>query len=279
MMARGLAASLLLMLLSVPAGAERVITLAPHLTELVCAAGACDQLVGVVKHSDFPASVRALPQVGDAHAVNIEQLLSLAPDLILSWEGGTPAQTVARLRGLGLRVEAIRVRDMEDIGLALLRVGALLGTEDASCKAEASFRTNIEVLRKRYADARPIKVMYQLDPDPVYTVNGSSPISEAFALCGAQNIFADYAQLAGPVSREAVIAADPDVIVFGEQDDVAGIRRGWRDFPNMHAQQFGNLIAINADKLARATPRMAEGTAELCLALDAARDRLGRHSP
>ncbi len=278
-MARHLSAGLLLILISVQAGAERVITLAPHLTELVCAAGACDQLVGVVKHSDYPDSVRALPQVGDAHAINIEQLLSLDPDLILSWEDGTPAQTVARLSGLGLRVEAIRVRDMRDIGLAILRVGALLGSEDASCKAEASFRANIEALRRRYADAKPIKVMYQLEPDPVYTVNSSSPISAAFALCGAQNVFADYARLAGPVSREAVIAADPDVIVFGEHDDVAGILRGWGNFPNMRAQRFGNLIAINADKLARATPRMAEGTAELCLALDAARQRLGKHSP
>lgn len=270
---RGIAA-LLMLFVVFQVRAERVITLSPHLAELVCAAGACGQLVGVVKHSDYPLQVKALPQIGNAHAVNIEQVLALQPDLILSWDGGTPAQTVARLQGLGLRVEAIRVRSLADVGLALLRVGALLGTEDQACVVEKQYRDDIAALRTRYAAASKIDVMYQLEPEPVYVVNGDSPISEAFALCGARNIFADYQYLAGPVSREAVIAADPDAIVFGKQDDVPGIRRGWARFSQMRAKRANNLIAVDADKLARATPRMAAGTAELCTALDGARERL-----
>lgn len=257
-----------------PAQAARVIALSPHLAELACAAGACDQLVGVVKHSDYPDEVRKLTQVGDAFAVNAEAVLALRPDLILSWDGGTPAQSVAQLRRLGLRVEAIRVRSLEDVGLALLRIGALLGTEDAACAAEHEFRDRIAALRTRYADAAPIAVMYQLEPEPVYTINQHSPISQAISLCGAQNIFADYTQLAGPVGRESVIAANPGAIVFGEQDDVEGIRRGWLRFSQMRAVRAQNLIAVNADTLARATPRMAEGAAALCEALDGARIRL-----
>lgn len=269
-------AGLLVLLLcaALPAQAARVVTLSPHLAELVCAAGACAQLVGVVKHSDYPDAVRALPQVGDAHAVNAEAVLALKPDLILAWDGGTPAQTVARFERLNLRVEPIRVRSLGDVGLALLRIGALLGTEDAACAEESHFRAAIDTLRTRYATTAPIDVMYQLEPEPVFTVNRDSPISEAMALCGARNIFADYRHLAGPVGREAVLAADPGAIVFGRQDDVDGIRRGWLRFPQMRAVRAKNLIAVNADQLARATPRMAQGTAELCAALDAARARL-----
>ncbi|MGQ0528522.1 MAG: ABC transporter substrate-binding protein [Panacagrimonas sp.] len=257
-----------------PAQAARVIALSPHLAELACAAGACDQLVGVVKHSDYPAAVRTLAQVGDAFAINPEAVLALRPDLILSWDGGTPAQSVAQLRRLGLRVEAIRVRSLDDVGLALLRIGALLGTEDAACTAEHEFRDRVAALRARYAGAAPIEVMYQLEPEPVYTINRHSPISQAITLCGAQNIFAGYTQLAGPVGREAVIAADPAAIVFGAQDDVEGIRRGWLRFSQMRAVRAQNLIVVNADTLARATPRMVEGAAQLCEALDQARARI-----
>lgn len=257
-----------------PVQAARVVTLAPHLAELVCAAGACAQLVGVVAHSDHPPEVRTRTEVGDAHVVNLEAVLALQPDLVLSWDGGTPVATVARLRGLGLRVEPVRVRTLADVGLALLRVGALLGTEDAACAEEQRYREAIEALRARYANAPPIAAMYQMDPDVVFTVNRDSPISEAMALCGARNVFASMRPLAGPVGREAVLAADPDVILFGRQDDIAGIRRGWQRFDGLRAVRAGNLVAVDADTLARATPRMAEGTARLCEALDAARERL-----
>lgn len=265
-----------LALLATPAQAARVVTLSPHLAELVCAAGACEQLVGVVKHSDYPASVKNLAQVGDAVAVNAEAVLGLQPDLILAWDGGTPERIVEQLRRLNLPIQMIRVRTLEEVGLALLRVGALLGTEDAACAAEIDFRTRILALRQRYANAPSIRVMYQLDPDPVFTVNRHSPISEAIQLCGASNVFADYTQLAGPVGREAVLAIDPDAIVFGVQDDVDGIRAGWLRFSHLRAVRADNLIAVDSNTLARATPRMAEGAEALCTALDKARARLAK---
>lgn len=272
--ARVLTALLLVLAPVVPAHAGRVVALAPHLAELVCAAGGCDQLVGVVGHSDYPEHVRALPRVGDAHAVNAEAVLATRPDLVLVWDGGTPAQTVALLERLKLRVERVRVRSLDDVGQAVLRIGALLGTEDAACAAQADFAQAIERLRARYADAVPIDAMYQLEPEPVFTVSRDSPISEALAVCGARNIFGDLGRIAGPVGREAVLAADPGAIVFGRQDDVAGIRRGWLRFPQMRVVRANNLIAIDADQLARATPRMAQGIAQLCEALDGARERL-----
>ena len=253
-----------------------MIALSPHLAELVCAAGACDQLVGVVKHSDYPSEVKTRAQVGDAFAVNAEAVLALRPDLILSWDGGTPAQSVAQLRRLGLRVEAIRVRSLDDVGMALLRIGALLGTEDAACAAEHEFRERISSLRARYAMASPIKVLYQVQVDPIFTINDDSPISQALALCGARNIFGGYKLLAGPVGREAVIAADPDAIVFVREAGAHGLRESWSRFPSMRAIRADNLIEIDADFIARATPRMAEGATTLCEALESARARLTR---
>lgn len=262
------------LLASTQALGQRIVTLAPHLAELVCAVGACDQLVGVASHSNFPESVAELPRVGDAHSVNSETVLSLRPDLVLAWKSGTPERMIEQLRQLGLRVELVATRSLDDIGLNLLRVGALLGHEDQACEAESRFREQLEALRARYADRQPIRVMYQLEPEPVYTVNATSPISDAIRLCGARNVFADYGVIAGPVSREAVIARNPDAIVFGAQDDVAGIRSGWKRFPALRANRSDNLIAVDADTLARATPRIIEGARELCEALEAARGRV-----
>lgn len=253
--------------------AERVITLAPHLAELACAAGACGQIVGIGRHTDFPPELTDRPQVGDAFAVNLEQVLALKPDLLLAWDGGTPVTIIERLRRLGLRVETIRVQTLDDIGLALLRIGALLGTEDSACAAEAAFRARLDGLRTRYRDATPLRVLYQLQADPVFTVNAQSPISEAMALCGGVNIFADLPQLAGVVSREAVLQADPQVIFFGRQDDTAGILRGWKGFDGLSAVRSGNVLPVDSDLLSRATPRMLDGIEALCEALAAARQR------
>ncbi|WP_420467240.1 cobalamin-binding protein [Panacagrimonas sp.] len=256
------------------AAAGGVVTLAPHLAELVCAAGACDQLVGVGRYSDYPPEIVGRTQVGDAFAVNLEAVLALQPDLVLAWDGGMPPATIERLRSLGLNVESLRVRRIEDIGLALLRIGGLLGTEDAACAAEAEFRRRIQALREAYRDAEPIRVLYQLGREPVYTIGAQSPISEAIELCSGINVFADLGRIAGAVGREAVIAADPDAIVFGSQDDAAGIRASWAAHPRLRAVARQNLYAINADVLARATPRMAQGIEQLCQALDQARARL-----
>lgn len=265
-----------LLLCSAAARAGGVVTLAPHLSELVCAAGACDQVVGVVKYSDYPTELLKRAQIGDAFAVNAEAVLALKPDLVLSWQGGTPEQTVVQLKRLGLRVESIKVRSLDDVGLALLRVGALLGTEDAACAAEKAFRQRIGVLRQRYAKATPIDVLYQIQVDPVFTINDDSPISQALALCGARNIFGGYKLLAGPVGRESVLAADPGAIVFVKEAGADGLRESWARFPSMRAMRAQNLIEIDADRIARATPRMAEGAAALCEALDGARARLAK---
>lgn len=265
---------LCLLLLALPARAERVVTLAPHLAELVCAVGACDQLVAVGKLSDYPEQVRKLPQISDAHAVNAEAVLAVRPTLVLAWDGGTPLPMIAQLRRIGLRVEAVRVESLDDVGLALLRVGALLGTEDAACQMQADFDRRLLALRERYAARNPIRVLYQIEDDPMFTINRVSPISAAIELCGGRNLFGDLPQLAGAVGREAVIAANPDAIVFGRDDGAEEIRNNWLRFPGLRAVHAGNLLGVDAHRLERSSPRMLEGIEELCAALDGARSRL-----
>jgi iron complex transport system substrate-binding protein len=250
--------------------AQRVVTLSPHLAELVCAAGACEQLAGVVAYSDYPPAVTKLPQVGDAFNLDLERLAALEPDLVLAWQGGSSMQTVTRLKGLGYDVRALQVRQLDDIGTAIEQLGRWLGTSSPARAAANGVRERLKALRARYRDATPLRVFYEIQVQPLYTINADSPISEALALCGGVNVFAGLPALATTVSLEAVFAARPDVVIYAQQDD-RSTREFWRDHDELPAVAAGRLYAVNADLLARATPRMLDGIEQLCSTLDRAR--------
>lgn len=254
-----------------------MVALAPHLAELVCAAGACGQLVGRVEYSDYPASLRALPSVGDAFSLNAEALLALNPDLVVTWRNGTPPATIAQVQGLGIRTLPIEIRKLADIESALLAIGTQLGSVTTARDEAARFHQRIDALGKQYRSAAKLRVFYQIEADPIFTINRDSPISEAIALCGGDNVFADLPLLAGALGREAVLARDPDVVIWGRQETAAGsIRAFWERWPDARATHNGNLYPVDADTLARATPRMVEGISELCGVMDQARAKL-RH--
>ncbi len=255
------------------AAAQRVVVLAPHLAELSCAAGGCNKLVGVVNFTDFPAQAEKLPHVGDAFAVNTEAIIGLKPDLVLSWDGGTPPETVERLASLGLKVEPIKVRTLADVAVALERVGQLLGTADAGKAAAAAYRKRLAEISARYHGARSLRVMYQIEANPAFTINQQSPISEVIALCGGVNVFAGLPQLAAPVTKESVLAANPDVVIYGEQDMGEEIRHYWAAFPEARAQKNHNLYSVNASLLGRYSQRMLDGAEQLCAALQTARGK------
>jgi iron complex transport system substrate-binding protein len=261
---------LLLTASTVAVAAERVVALSPHLAELTCAAGGCEKLVGKVAYSDYPAELAQLPSVGDAFNLNLERLLSLRPDLIITWDGGGAQQSAVRLRQLGLRVEPVGVSRLEDIAGALRRIGGWLGTAEAADDAARQFLARLQNLRARHAGARRLRVFYQAQAEPLFTVSGDSPISEAIALCGGDNVFSELGSLAAPVSLEAVLAGQVDVVIYAKQDAAATLAF-WVRHPQLPAVQAKKLYAVNADLLERATPRMIEGIAELCEVLEQAR--------
>ena len=266
------AVALLLALAGAPAvAAERVVALSPHLAELACAVDACDQLVGVVAWSDFPERVKQLPQVGDAYAVSVEQVVGLRPTVVLAWDGGTPRETIERLRGLKLRVETVAIRSVDEVAAGLRQVGAWLGTAVAAESAAQAYAARLAALRAAHAQDPVVRVFYQIETNPAYTVNRDSPISQAIGLCGGRNVFADLPMLAAAVNREAVVARDPQVVIYTRQDDVAAIRRYWQRGPGVAASRAGALFAVDGNLLDRATPRLLDGVEQLCAALSAGR--------
>jgi len=257
--------------LRLDAPVQRIVSLAPHLTELLFAAGAGSAVVGTAAFSDYPAAARAVPVIGDAAAIDIERVVALRPDLVVAWRSGTPPQAVAELERLGLPVLVLEPNGLEGIAAEIETLGRAAGSERVAATAAAHFRARVAALRREYQHRRQVTLFYQVWRAPLMTVGGRQIISEVVELCGGANIFAHLPDLVPTVSPEAVLAADPEVIVTAAEQPSAEALGVWRRWPQMRAVRKGNLLVIPADDISRATPRLLEGAWRLCRALDGAR--------
>jgi len=255
-----------------PAG--RIVSLAPHLTELLYAAGAGPRLVGAVEFSDFPPQARALPSVGSDARIDLEAVLALRPALVVAWPNAGSLRTVERLAELGLPVFRSEPRQLDDVARTLQRLGRLAGSEAEAERAAAAFRARAAALEKRYAGQRKVRVFYQIWDRPLLTVNGDHIISKVIGLCGGENVFAGLPLLVPEVDREAVLRANPEAIVAsGSNDAQPRWIEMWRQFPGLTAAAEGQLYTIPADLIQRQTPRILDGAERLCRMLEAARAR------
>ncbi len=254
--------------------AQRVISMAPHVTELLFAAGGGARVVGVMNYSDYPEAAKTLPRVGSDSALDMERLVALKPDLLVVWQSGNTARQLEQLRQLGIPMFYSEPQQMDQIADSLLRLGQLLGTEAVAQPAARALRAKTAALAARYARRPPVRMFYQIWDKPVYTLNDRQIVSDAIRLCGGQNVFGKLPVKAPEVSVEAVIAADPEVIIGGDRGEQvdAGLNI-WKPYTSMLAVQRGNLFSLSGGLLVRAGPRMVDGAAELCEKLELARQR------
>lgn len=257
------------------APARRVVSLSPGLTEMAYAAGGGGTLVGAIRYSDFPAAAKALPIVGDAHAIDFERIVQLEPDLVLVWGSGLNERHKARLRSLGLTVFESEIRRAQGIPDTLRRLGALLGHAATAEMAARRFETQWQALAERHRGKAPVRVFWQLWHEPLMTINREHLISEAMRVCGGVNVFAELPLLTPTVSREAAVAADPQLIAgSGRQQDAERDFAAWRRFGAVgavSAVRQQRFASIDGDLIGRMGPRFVEGAAGLCGAIERAR--------
>ncbi|MFC5480616.1 cobalamin-binding protein [Massilia suwonensis] len=254
--------------------AQRVISMAPHVTELLFAAGGGARIVGAMNYSDYPEAARKIPLIGSNSQIDLERVIALKPDLLIVWQSGNTARQIEQLQSLGIPVFHSEPHSFAQVETNLLRFGRLLGTDKDAQAAAAQFRAKVEALRTRYASRPPVTVFYQAWDNPLFTLNGEQIASDAIRVCGGRNIFANLKTIAPQVSMEAVVQADPDAIVGGKlytpQDRGLSIWQPWR---GMKAVRHNNLFTLDEELLTRPGPRIVDGAATLCLRLDEARRR------
>jgi iron complex transport system substrate-binding protein len=252
--------------------AQRVISLAPHVTELLFAAGGGDRIVGVVSYSDYPEAAKRIANIGDNRQLDLERVIALKPDLLVVWRHGSSERQLAQLRKLGIPMFHSEPHKLDDIADSLVRLGQLLGTQRAAQQAAAGLRQQLGALAIQYARRPPVRMFYQVWDKPLYTLNGAHIVSDAMRLCGGANIFAQMKVTAPVVSTEAVLQENPEAI-FGssERSDADGGVNMWKAFPGVTAVRNDNLFKLDGNLLNRAGPRMIAGTIALCEKLEIAR--------
>ena len=257
-----------------PAPAHRIVSLAPHVTELLYAAGAGDAVVGAVAYSDYPAAAKTIPRVGSGAGLDIEAIVALRPDLIIGWQTGNPAWQIERLAKLGFPVFMTEPRHIDDVGDLLARFGRLAGTEQAAGKSADEFRRHAARLRARYSGRPTVTVFYQLLDSSLLTVNGRHLISDVIKLCGGNNVFADLPALVPRIDTESVLRKNPEAIVAsGDEPLWPEWRDRWRNWQMLSAVEHDNLFLIPPDLMHRHSPRILEGAERVCAVLDQARAR------
>ena len=252
-----------------PIQARRIVTLAPHIAEIVAASGKGDRIVGVSRFSDYPATVTRLPIVGDAARLDIERIVALRPDIVIGWLSGNSRQDLEQIERMGIRVFVTESRRLADIPKAWNDIAIAMGGD----ATQPIRQLEDTIARQRERVHMPqLSVFYQIWPQPPMSLSGAHWVSDVLKLCGGDNIFASLRPLAPTVSVEAVLARNPDVIIAaGVGNDAQNQLGGWRRYPKLRAVRARRLYAVDANLLHRPTPRLAGAIDAVCALLDRAR--------
>ncbi len=246
--------------------AQRIISLAPDLTEILFAAGASKHIIGVMQGSDYPEAAKTIPVIANYNSIDVETIVALRPDLIVAWSEESFAE---KLKTLGIPVYFSQQKKITDIPDTLKRLGCLAGTEKMANQAAEQFSQRYLLLQKKYSHKKVVSVFYQVWPKPLVTISKASWINDVISLCGGKNIFANLKGAAPEVNLEAVLVANPEVIIG--TDTKLDWEKMWSAWPQISAVYNQHLFAINPDWVERAGPRLLVGVDAICRDLELAR--------
>jgi iron complex transport system substrate-binding protein len=254
------------------APARRIVSLSPHATEMLFAAGAGSRVIAADEYSDFPEAANKLGRIGSAYALDLEAIVALKPDLVVAWKSGNDARQVARLIDLGIPVFFTEPRTADDIARGIGRLGVLAETTDIAAAAARRLEGVIAGLTAAHRNAAPVDVFFEIWSPPVMTVNGRHLIDAIVRACGGRNVFGALPALTPTVSVEAVVGANPQVIIASGMGDARPtFLDDWKAWPQIAAVKGGHVYHVAADLIARPGPRIADGARLVCGAIDRAR--------
>jgi iron complex transport system substrate-binding protein len=253
---------------------KRIISLAPHITETLFSAGATNQVIATVTYSDYPEQARSLPVIGDHSKYDLEAIIKLNPELIVSWKSGNPIDQIQQLKKLGFKIFVTDPYALKDIAKNIKSMGLLMGTESVADLRAEKYLNELNDLALKYKNKKRVSVFYQVWNEPLITINKKHIINHVINLCGGRNVFENLSVLAPRVSIESVFMKNPDAIVTGMAEGRENWLNSWQQWVNIKAVEQGHLFAINADWIVRHTPRILLGAGKMCDHLEKVRSKL-----
>ena len=251
--------------------AQRIVTLAPHLTELLFSLQAGGRIIATVEYSDYPSAALAIPRIGGAEDISAEVILALQPDLVVAWDKASPAEVLAILESLNVVVYRASSQTLIGVAKTLSDLAVLTDKKEIATPLVEQFKSAIANTEMRYQDKSSVSVFYQLWSDPLMTANKQQMINEMISLCGGFNLFADQLEVVPQTSLESILVLNPDVILAPEQGTPQNWRQRWQSWPEINAVKGQHLYSLNADLINRPTLRSITGLLQVCQLLDQAR--------
>lgn len=247
---------------------QRIVSLAPHATELLFEAGLGSRVVGVSESCDFPERARELPKVSSFRGTNIEAVLALKPDLVVAWPSGNKRDDLQTLERLGIRVFRSEVDTLAGI-TETVRTFAHWSNDALAEQRAAVAEKQIVSMRERFASRAVVKVFYQLGEGRLFTLSNKHMIGEALTLCGARNVFGTLPIPAPEVSREAIIAELPDAILLASGGALTAVKNQWASA----ATGSIPIAVVDGARLHRPTLRTLPAVLALCETIDQLRNK------
>ena len=263
---------------------KRIITVAPHLTEIVDAAGGLNSLVSVSAYSNYPESVKKLPITSDARSMDLERMKQLKPDLIIYWRGGMPETQIESMKKIfnstgsnkpaETQIISVEPKKLSDIAQDIETIGKVLGTQAIASKNAKAFNAQIADLKSKYqlSNKRKVRVFYQVWSQPLMTLNQDHLIADIIQICGGEQLFSKEKLLVPIVSREAVVAANPEIIFTATDSSSMKVDWSmWTATPQLAATKNKALIALDGDLISRPSQRIIQGANKICSEIDKVR--------
>lgn len=251
---------------------QRIVALAPHIVEMLFDIGAGDKIVGTVEYADFPKAALKIPRVGGYHGIQIEKILALKPDLVVVWQSGNKVSDIEQLEKMGLNIIYSKPHKIEDVADELRKLGKLTGHDIQANTVADRYTQRLKTLREQHADIAPMKVFYQLWPEPMRTINKETLINQLIEVCQGQNVFAENPTAYPQIGIENVIVAQPEIIILpDEKSNKEQPIIDWHKWPEIPAAKHNRFIRVNADLMHRFSTRMLEGIEDMCKKINAYR--------
>ncbi|MBN3574923.1 vitamin B12 ABC transporter substrate-binding protein BtuF [Vibrio neptunius] len=242
---------------------ERVISLAPHATEIAYAAGLGDKLIAVSDHSDYPEEATKLEKVSNYQGIKLERIIALQPDLVIAWPAGNPAKELEKLKQFGINIYYSTTGSLDDIANNIEQLSQYSQDPYVGLNAAKQYRSRLATFKQRYQTDLPVRYFYQLSEQPIITVAKGNWPSEVFSFCGGENVFAKSAVPYPQVGTEQVVLSEPEVIFTSEHAIAKG--SPWLDWKQqLSAVENGYVWSLNSDWLNRPTPRTLNAIKEVC---------------
>ncbi|MET1218530.1 MAG: helical backbone metal receptor [Glaciecola sp.] len=239
----------------------RIITLAPHLAEIVALLGLESSIVGVSEATNYPHSMSNLPTIANHRGVNFSKILALKPTHVIAWIGGNQTRDIQKLKELGLSIHAVKIDSLEDIATQISTVGAFLAHSDIARTHIAAFNNDLALLRKEFTTFKSKRVFYYSGQRPMFTIGKDAWVTKLLSECQLESIYAHSAIAYPEANISYVLAQQPEIVISSQKASFFSFATYWRKHESVLRP---HLIQVDPDQMHRFTPRVIGALRNLC---------------